>query len=94
MSAISIEPGTLLQLVAMAAAGVALWSALREQQAEIRGTLKQLGEAAVRLEKRADRDTSRITKVETRLTKIETMLQVRAEGHDTDPPPSDEDERG
>ena len=96
MSALSIETGTLLQLAAMGAAGAALWSALREQQTEIKGTLKQLGDAALRLEKRADRDTSRITKVETRLTKLETMLQIQPHPHqhDTEPPPSDEDERG
>lgn len=88
---VTVEMGTLLQVGGMLAAGVAVWAAMRDQQTEMKAAVKQLEKAADRLERRADRDDARIGKVERRVTKVETLLSVK---HDSEPPSSDEDEKG
>lgn len=101
---IAVDGGTVLQLVGMAGAGVAIWAAMRDQQTKLGETVRHveksvdrfetlLSAAVAKFEKRADRDGERISKHDRRITKLEALLAVKK--HDSDPPPpSDEDEEG
>lgn len=92
MSAISMETGTIIQLVTVAAGAAVVWAQLREQQAEMRAGIAQLTKLAEKLERGREKDGGRIRRVEHRVTKIETILEVKPP-HDSEPP-SGEDEEG
>lgn len=80
MSTMTIEAGTLLQLVVMGAGVAVVWGQLREALAEMRTSGAQLREAVSELRTHRDRDQARLGTLETEAATLRVEVrQLRRE---------------